>query len=316
MTHVKKNKVGLSGLHVGHIGLGTLTWGRDTEYDDAALMSQALLDAGGNLIDISPLYGEGLAVSVLGHILQGNIDRDDVIISVHLGLAIEDGRVNHDPSRSGLLRSLDHVLSELGTDHVDIVSLAAPAPDVPFREVIDTLASMVCDGKTRYLGLANHPAWEIARISQYLTDMHLPELTSINADYSLLNRVIEEDVTAVANAFGLGIIAQSPLAGGVLTGKYRRTIPATSRAATEHLSATVDRYLDAESRRLVEAVVKAADGLGRTPSDVSLAWLLAQKHVASVLSGARTVAQFDQLLALDLSPLPAQVADVLSEVTA
>lgn len=101
-----------------------------------------------------------------------------------------------------------------------------------------------------------------------------------------------------------------------MTGKYRNTIPATSRAATEHLSATVSRYLDADSRRLVEAVVKAADGLGRTPSDVSLAWLLHRPHVASVLLGARTAAQFDQLLATNLDPLPQQVSDVLDEVTA
>lgn len=237
-------------------------------------------------------------------------------ISVHLGLGVKNGRVCQDASRSGLISALDQLLLDLGTDHVEIVSLAAPDNDVPFHELVDTLAALVTSGKARYLGLANHPAWEIARISQYLTDMHLPELTSVNADYSLLNRTIDDDVTAVADTFGLGIIAQSPLAGGVLTGKYRSTIPATSRAATEHLSATVDRYLDSDSRRLVEAVVKAADGLGRTPSDVSLAWLLGRPHVASLLSGARTAAQFDQLLALDLTPLPGQVSDVLDEVTA
>ncbi|USR78675.1 aldo/keto reductase [Arcanobacterium pinnipediorum] len=313
---MKNNKVGKSGLRVGHIGLGTLTWGRDTEYEDAARMTQTLLDYGGNLIDVSPLYGEGLAVGVLGKILAGGTPRSDLVISVHLGLTVKNNHVIHDASRSGLLTSLDNLLEDLGTDHVDIVSLAAPTADVPLRELIDTLASMVNAGKARYIGLANHPAWEIARISQYLSDMHLPELTSINVDYSLLNRAIDDDVVAVAQAFELGIIAQSPLAGGVLTGKYRNTIPATSRAATEHLSATVSRYLDADSRRLVEAVVKAADGLGRTPSDVSLAWLLHRPHVASVLLGARTAAQFDQLLATNLDPLPQQVSDVLDEVTA
>ncbi|QJC21816.1 aldo/keto reductase [Arcanobacterium buesumense] len=313
---MKKNKVGISGLSVGHIGLGTLTWGRDTEFEDATRMVQALLDAGGNLIDVSPLYGEGLAVGVLGQILTNGINRDDLVISVHLGLSINNGRVIHDSSRGGLVRAIDDVLRQLGIDHVDIVQLAAPAPDIPFREVIDTLAALIQSGKARYLGLANHPAWQISRVSQYLIDLHLPELTAINTDYSLLQRGIEDDVTATAKAFGLGIIAQSPLAGGVLTGKYRRTIPASSRAATDHLSPTVDRYLDADSRRLVEAVVKAADGLGRTPTDVSLAWLLDQNHVAAALSGARTAAQFDQLLALDLSPLPSQVAEVLSEVTA
>lgn len=104
-------------------------------------------------------------------------------------------------------------MEDLGTDHVDIVSLAAPTADVPLRELIDTLASMVNAGKARYIGLANHPAWEIARISQYLSDMHLPELTSINVDYSLLNRAIDDDVVAVAQAFELGIVLNRHLLG-------------------------------------------------------------------------------------------------------
>ncbi|ADH92635.1 aldo/keto reductase [Arcanobacterium haemolyticum] len=312
---MKKNKVGTSGLRVGQIGLGTLTWGRDTEYDDAARMVRSLIDHGGNLVDISPLYGEGQAIGVLGSMFDGDVDRTELVLSAHIGLSVHGGRVIQDSSRSGIIASVDQILGELGTDHLDIVSIAAPDHDVPFREMIETLAALVTSGKARYIGLANHPAWQIARVAQYLSDMRLTDLASVNADYSLLDRTVEDNVSAVCGAFGLGIIAQSPLAAGVLTGKYRNTIPATSRAATEHLSATVDRYLDSDSRRSVEAVIKAADGLGRTPADVSLAWLLARDHVASVLSGARTAAQFDQLLALDLSALPAPVDDVLSEVT-
>lgn len=311
---MKRNNVGRSGLSLGTLGLGTLTWGRDTESDDAAHMLTALLDAGGNYVDVSPVYGDGLALPTLGRALEG-VDRRDVVIGLHLGVTVRDGTYSVDCSRRGLIRSLEESLELLGTTYVDVVYIATPQPHVPMEETIDTLAGFVSQGAARYIGLANHPAWQVARVHQYLVDRQLPRISAISVDYSLLNRRIERDHGSMTHELGLGLIAQAPLAGGVLTGKYRHTIPATSRAATEHLSATVDRYLDDRSRKSVEAVAKAADGLARTPADVALAWLAARPTVACALLGARTAAQFEQLLSMDRSPLPELVANVLSEVT-
>lgn len=313
---MKRNNVGRSGLVVGELGLGTLTWGRDTEREDASRMLTSLLDAGGNYVDTSPMYGDGLALAALGSVLESDVDRDDVVIGLHLGLTAREGQIIQDCSRSGLISSLNTSLEQLGTTYVDVIHLAAPSPHVPMEETIDTLAGFVTQGAVRYIGLANHPAWQTARVAQYLADSRLPRLTSVSADYSLLNRTIEREHSAMTRELGLGIFAQAPLAGGVLTGKYRHTIPATSRAATEHLSATVERYLDGDSRKWVEAVAKAADGLARTPADVALSWLLHRPTVACALLGARTGAQFDQLLGLDYSALPEPVDGALSEVTA
>ncbi|QOR46722.1 aldo/keto reductase [Trueperella pecoris] len=311
---MKHTFLGGTGLRMGQLGLGTLTWGRDTELEDASKMVATLLDHGGTTIDISPVYGEGLAQHVLGAVFDGGIDRSDVVVVAHAGNFYHESGVRFNGGRSAIMDSLHTTLSQLGTTYVDVLQLAAPDPRVPVEEQLGTLSAIVASGAARYIGLANHPAWRVARAAQYLDDRHLTALGSIGADYSVLQRKPAGDLTAVAREFNLGIIAQAPLAGGVLTGKYRHTIPATSRAATDHLSATVDHYLTDKPRRTVEAVVKAADGLGRTPADVSLAWLLGQAQVTCALIGARTNAQFEQVLSLDIAPLPGPVAQAISEI--
>lgn len=313
---MKHTNVGRSGLVVGQLGLGTLTWGRDTDEGEAKRMLSALLDHGGNVVDVSPIYGEGLAEEVLGRVLADTVDREEVVIVAHAGLTIRDSRVLQRSGRGDLMASLDRSLTKLGTTYVDVLNVAAPDPNVPFEEIIETVAGFVQQGAVRYIGLANHAAWQVARTAQYLRDLQLPHLTSLNADYSLLNREIEDEIRPAAHEFGLGVFAQAPLGGGVLTGKYRHTIPATSRAATEHLNSTVAKYMEDEPRRIVEAVAKAADGLGRTPADISLSWLMHQPEVASVLCGARTGAQFEQLLSMDDSALPGPVHQALTEITA
>lgn len=311
---MKHTFLGTSGLRMGQLGLGTLTWGRDTELEDARKMVATLLDHGGTTIDISPIYGDGLAQQVLGAVFDGGVERTDVVVVAHAGQFYHDAGVRFNGGRSAIMDSLHATLADLGTTYVDVLQVAAPDPRIGIAEQLSCLAQIVASGAARYIGLANHPAWRIARAAQYLSDADLPILAGIGAEYSVLQRRPGGDVTAVAREFGLGIIAQAPLAGGVLTGKYRHTIPATSRAATQHLCATVDPYLRDQPRRIVEAVVKAADGLGRTPADVSLSWLLDQPQVTTALIGARTHAQFEQVLTLDIEPLPAPVAQAISEI--
>ncbi|MDP9805525.1 aryl-alcohol dehydrogenase-like predicted oxidoreductase [Trueperella bonasi] len=312
---MKHTFLGSTGLRMGNLGLGTLTWGRDTEASDAAQMVSTLLDHGGSTVDISPVYGEGLAAQVLGSVLDGGVDRSELTIVAHVGeFYHDDGAVRFNGGRGAIMDSLHGLLETLGTTYVDVLHVGSADPRIEMEEQVDTIALAVSSGATRYIGLANHPAWKVARIAQYLRDMRLPALGSIGVEYSVLQREPAGELTDVAKEFGLGILAQAPLAGGVLTGKYRHTIPATSRAATEHLSATVNPYLTDKPRRTVEAIVKAADGLARTPADVSLAWLLAQPQVTCALIGARTHAQLEQVLSLDIVDLPEPVRRVITEI--
>ena len=214
-----------------------------------------------------------------------------------------------------MLGSLDASLQRLGTDHVDLFLVQNPDPRTPLDETLSALQRAVDSGRARYVGLSNHPAWQQARAATLLQQAGL-ELAAVEMEYSLLERGVEREVVPAALALGSGLVAWSPLGRGVLSGKYRRTIPADSRAASTHLSGFVQPYLDQESSGIVEAVAIAADGLGRSILEVSLAWLRGRPSVSSALVGARTPGQLrTSLAALDLE-LPPEVSAALDEVSA
>lgn len=302
-------RLGRTGLRTSSVGLGTMTWGRDTDEHEAAEQLKVFLDAGGSLLDTAATYSDGGALDIIGGLLREEVDRDELVIAARSGVA--HGRV--DASRGALLRSLDETLRRLGTDHVDVWLVQAPDPGTPAHETASTLAHAVRSGRARYVGLANHPAWQVARLATLLEDD--PGLACVQTEMSLLNRSAEAELLPAAEALGVGLIAWSPLGRGVLSAKYRHSVPADSRAASPHLRGFVEPYLTAEARRVVEAVATAADGLGRAPVEVALAWARDAPGVSSVVVGARTPAQLrGSLAAVDLE-LPDEIRDVLDEIT-
>lgn len=302
-------RLGRTGLRTSSVGLGTMTWGRDTDEHEAAEQLKVFLDAGGSLLDTAATYSDGGALDIIGGLLREEVDRDELVIAARSGVA--HGRV--DASRGALLRSLDETLRRLGTDHVDVWLVQAPDPGTPAHETVSTLAHAVRSGRARYVGLANHPAWQVARLATLLEGD--PGLACVQTEMSLLNRSAEAELLPAAEALGVGLIAWSPLGRGVLSAKYRHSVPADSRAASPHLRGFVEPYLTAEARRVVEAVATAADGLGRAPVEVALAWARDAPGVSSVVVGARTPAQLrGSLAAVDLE-LPDEIRDVLDEIT-
>ncbi|GAB2473805.1 aldo/keto reductase [Xylanimonas ulmi] len=286
------------------LGLGTMTWGRDTGPDSAAEQLRDFLDAGGTLLDTSASYADGDAERLIGDLLRTTAARDDVV------LCTKGGR---NASRRALLADLDGSLARLGVECVDLFLVACPDPATPLAETATALRLAVTSGRARYVGLSNHPGWASAHAATLLDDVGL---TALEVEYSLLQRGVEREVRPAAHALGLGLLAWSPLGRGVLTGKYRHTVPADSRAASPHLAGFVEPYLTERAAAVVEAVVTAAQGLGRTPAEVALAWVLARDQVASAIVGARTPGQLRQsLAAVDLA-LPAQVRAALDDVSA
>ncbi|MGW8566648.1 aldo/keto reductase [Isoptericola sp. NPDC055881] len=312
---MERRQVGRTGLRVSELGLGTMTWGRDTDDLDAAEQLRDFVDAGGSLVDTAATYGDGDAERLIGSLLDGKVSRDELVLCTKGGVRAGRSGARVDASRAGLLADLDASLARLGTDHVDLFLVACPDPATPLAETVSALRLAVSSGRARYVGLANHPGWAAARAATLL-EADGTGLSALELEYSLLQRGVERDVAPAADALGLGLLAWSPLGRGVLTGKYRRAIPADSRAASVHLAAFVDPYLDAAASSVVEAVATAADGLGRAPLEVALAWLLARDTVASAIVGARTPAQLRaSLAALDLD-LPAEVHAALDDVSA
>jgi aryl-alcohol dehydrogenase-like predicted oxidoreductase len=288
-----------------------MSWARETEEQDAASLLRTFVDGGGTLIDTAASYADGQAEAMLGGMLGDVVARSEVVISTKAGLTTADGRRSVDTSRNGMLSGLDASLARLGTDYVDLWFAHAWDPNVPLEETLSALDYAVRSGRARYAGVSNFNGWQTAKAAAIAG---FP-LVANQSEYSLLQRGAEIELIPAIEDAGLGLIAWGPMGRGVLTGKYRGHIPADSRAAHQRLATYVEPYLEAPASSVVEAVAMAAKGLGRTPLDVSLSWLLSQHGVATAVVGARTPVQLKEILDSALAPLPPEIAQALEDVS-
>ena len=314
---MEKRRAGTSGLALSRLGLGTMTWGRDTDEIEAADQCRAFLDAGGNFIDTASTYGDGDSERVIGGLIGTLFNRDEVVIATKAGIGFADGVRRVDATRHTLIAELDRSLSRLGSDFVDIWQIHAWDDATPLDDTLSALDYAYTTGRARYVGISNYSGWQIARAAtkQQSNSMKAP-LTTVQNEYSLLNRAVEIEVLDAAQECGLGFLAWAPLARGVLTGKYRKGIPSDSRGAAPHFAKHIEPYLDNRSARIVEAVAVAAEGLGYSPLEVALAWVRDAPGVTTSLIGARTGAQLRGVLKSEEILLPDVVRNALNDVSA
>ncbi|MCU1547973.1 MAG: aldo/keto reductase [Arthrobacter sp.] len=309
---MQQRYVGNSGLRVSALSLGTLSWARETDEQDASALLRSFVDGGGTLVDTAATYADGQAEVMLGEMLGDVVARSEVVISTKAGLSTSGGHRGVDTSRSGMLAGLDASLARLGTDYVDIWFAHAWDPNVPLEETLSALEYAVRSGRARYAGVSNFNGWQTAKAAAVAG---FP-LVANQSEYSLLHRTPETELIPAIEDAGLGLMAWGPMGRGVLSGKYRGHIPADSRAAQQRLANYVVPYLQAPASSVVEAVAMAAKGLGRTPLDVSLSWLLSQHGVATAIVGARAPTQLKEVLDSTLAPLPPEIAKALEDVSA
>jgi len=314
---MEMRRAGVSGVSLSRLGLGTMTWGRDTDEIEAADQCRAFLDAGGNFIDTAATYGDGDSERVIGGLIGTLFNRDDVVIATKAGITFQDGVRSVNASRHHLISELDKSLSRLGTDFVDIWQVHTWDESTPLDDTLSALDYAYTTGRARYVGVSNYSGWQIARAAtkQQSNSMKAP-LTTVQSEYSLLNRDAEIEILESAHECGLGFLAWAPLARGVLTGKYRKGIPSDSRGAAPHFAKHIEPYLDSRSSRIVEAVAVAAEGLGFSPLEVALAWVRDAPGVTSSLIGARTGAQLRGVLKSEEISLPEIVRNALNDVSA
>ncbi|WP_055482085.1 aldo/keto reductase [Sphaerimonospora mesophila] len=305
--------VGRSGLSVSRIGLGTMTWARDTSAEEATAQLTAFADAGGTLIDTADVYGEGDAERLIGTLIRDVVPRSDLVIATKAVLTPGGDR---NASRRHLIRALDASLARLGIDEVDLWQLHAFDPAVPLEETLAAVDLAVSTGRTAYAGVCNYTGWQLAAAAvwQRCGEARSP-IVSAQVEYSLLARDAELELLPAAAHVGVGVLAWSPLGRGVLTGKYRTGIPADSRAATPHFADFVRPYLDERSRRIVESVTTAAEGLGVSPLAVALSWIRDRPGVSSAIVGARTHAQLLGVLQAEKLTLPWEIREALDDVS-
>lgn len=293
-----------------------MTWGRDTDQHEAREQLELFVEAGGTLVDTAAHYADGESERVLGELLRKTVARADVVIATKAGISSAAGTRDVDVSRKALLDQLDDSLDRLDVDHVDLWQLTTWG-EVPLEETLSALDYAVASGRTRYVGVSNYAGWQTASaVAHQAAAPGRAAIISTQVEYSLLQRGIEREVLPAAQALGLGLLAWSPLARGVLTGKYRSGTPADSRAASAHLAAFVSPYLDARSRQIVEALCTAADGLGVHPLEVALAWVRDRSGVSVPIVGARTAAQLRGVLESEHLTLPDAIRSALDEVSA
>lgn len=314
---MEQRHLGRTGLRVSRIGLGTLTWGRDTDEHDAADLVKVFWEAGGTLIDTADVYGDGEAEYLLGRLIERLVPRQDVVLATKAG-SVPDPERRFNGSRGHLLAALDASLQRLNTDHVDLWQVHAFDPGTPLEETLQAVDMAVTSGRARYAGVSNFCGWQLAKAAtwQLASPGGRTRLASTQMEYSLLQRGVEREVLPAALDLGVGLLPSSPLGRGVLTGKYRRTTPPGSRGASEHLAPFVAPYLDDPAARIVDAVTTAADGLAATPLQVALAWVRDRPGVAAPIVGSRNAQQLGAALSVEALSLPDEICQALDDVSA
>ncbi|MDT4938101.1 MAG: hypothetical protein QOG80_1772 [Pseudonocardiales bacterium] len=292
-----------------------MTWGLETDVDEAAAQLVAFRDAGGTLIDTAAPYGYGVSEQMLGQLVADVVPRSELVIATKAGLARTPQDSTVDASRGALLGQLDESLRRLGVDHVDLWYVHTVDDTVPHDETMAALDYAVSSGKVRYTGVSNYSGWRLARAVTW--QRAVPGRSPIIADqvrYSLLDRGVEREVVPACLAMGVGVLPYSPLGGGILTGKYRGGVPTDSRAAAgDRVMASMQR---SSTVGVVEAVATAAEGLASSPVAVALSWLRDRPGVTAPILGARTLGQLTAALASESLDLPHEIREALDDVSA
>jgi aryl-alcohol dehydrogenase-like predicted oxidoreductase len=300
-------QLGHSGLRVSALTLGTMTFGgRDkfasvgsTDVEGATRQVDMCLDAGVNLIDTADVYSAGLSEEIVGRALRGR--RDRVLLATKARMAMGEGPNDAGLSRHHLIRSCEASLRRLGTDYIDLYQVHEWDGATPLEETLAALDHLVGSGKVRYIGCSNYAGWHVMKALAISERRGFQRFISQQIYYSLQARDAEYELVPVSLDQGLGILVWSPLAGGLLSGKYRRGEqgPEGSRHLTDWNEPPVrneDQLYD-----IVDALVEIAEAHDASPAQVALAWLLGRPGVASVVVGARTDEQLaDNLGAADL----------------
>lgn len=294
------------------MALGTMTWGRDTDPEQAATALIAFVEAGGTLVDTADVYCEGESERILGGLLADVVPRDEVVLATKAVARRDEGPFGGGASRGALLTALEGSLRRLQTEHIDLWQLHAWDPSVPLEETLAAVSDAVRAGKVRYAGVSNYTGWQLATA---VRGSDVP-LVSTQVEYSLLERGVEREVVPAAAYHGIGLLPWAPLARGMLTGKYRNGTPSDSRAASPHLARYVEHHRTDRSARIVQAVVTAADGLGTSPLEVALAWVRDRPGVVAPVVGARDAAQLAGSLAAEEVELAPAIRAALDDVSA
>jgi aryl-alcohol dehydrogenase-like predicted oxidoreductase len=291
---VKYTHLGRTGLTVSRLCLGTMNFGPQTTEPDSYTIMDKAHEAGLNFFDTADVYGqqkgEGVTEQIVGRwFAQGGGRRERTVLATKLYGDMGDWPNDGKLSALHIRRACEESLRRLGTDHIDLYQMHHVDRATPWEEIWQAMELLVAQGKVLYVGSSNFAGWHIAQAQEQAAHRHFLGLVSEQSIYNLTNRHVEREVVPACERYGLGLIPWSPLQRGLLAGILRKE--REGRSADERTQDTLS-----DSRDQIEAYEKFCDDLGERPSDVGLAWLLAQPVVTAPITGPRTLEQFEASL--------------------
>lgn len=316
---MKYRYLGRSGLLVSRLCLGTMTfgnkdWGCDQE--TASAIVSRFVDGGGNFIDTANGYSDGESERMLGVALKQHA-RDNLVIATKCWFPTNKAVTARGLSRKHIIDACDKSLQRLGLDYIDLYQFHGPDPYTPIEESLRAADDLVRSGKVRYLGCSNFYGWQVAKANAIADAKGYEKLVSAQHLYNLVSRDVERKILPACEDAGVGMICWSPLAAGMLSGKYRdQAAPDAQSRIGIQAAITMPRYWFDEALKTIDMVTEVAGRIGHTPAQVALSWLFGDRRVTAAIIGARRVEQVaENLVAGDLD-LPAEVRDELTSVMA
>lgn len=317
--------LGKSGLRVSPLTLGTMTfgteWGWGSEESAARAIFDRYLDAGGNVMDTADMYTNGKSEELLGKFIAGSGLRDRIVLATKFTFSADPANPNAGGNgRKNIYRALHGSLRRLQTDYIDLYWLHAWDTITPIEEVVNTLNDLVREGKIRHYGFSDTPAWYVARAQTLAEKEGKERLIALQLEYSLVERSIEREHIPAAQELGLGICPWSPLASGLLSGKYKRE--GDSGRGEGRLEQAKDHPVlarllrDERNWRIVDVLIDVARQLGKPPAQVALNWVATQPGVTSTIIGATKLVQLEDNLRATEFGIPAELRRRLDEASA
>lgn len=291
---METRNLGQSGLRVSAIGLGCNNFGQRIDFEATRKVIHKALDLGITLFDTADTYGNrGGSETEMGQLLGD--ERKRIVLATKFGNPMDDVAVKVGGSRHYIMQAVEDSLRRLRTDWIDLYQIHAPDPRTPIEETLRALDDLIRQGKVRYVGCSNFPAWQVVDAQWTAQANGLNAFISCQDEYSLLVRdVVEPQLKPAMLKFRMGLLPFFPLASGLLTGKYRRnaTLPTGARLATTERLA--DRYLTERNWQVAERLADFVERRGHTMLELAFSWLLSQQPVASVIAGATRPEQLEQ----------------------
>jgi len=308
--------LGRTGLKVSELCLGAMQWGWTADEETSQAVMDAFIEAGGNFIDTADVYSNwapnnpgGVSEEIIGRWMKARNNRDQIVVATKVRGRMWEGPNGEGLSRVHLIKACEDSLRRLQTDYIDLYQTHWYDEETPIEETMETLDMLVRQGKVRYVGCSNYPAWRLMEALWASDKRNLVRYDSIQPHYNLAHRAeFERETREVCVTYGIGVIPYSPLAGGFLTGKYSRE----SETASARAEGIKRRYFNERGWRILDAVIAVAKENGSTPTTVALAWLLAQPGMTAPIIGANSVEQLQASLAASGLQLTTAQIDALS----